>query len=78
MVTSNQFPTAGSVAEKVNILMRCKKEFNYLINVVNLDRDSAWRETTDIVVHDDHLAEKHLAKEYLAHDDQNKGQFLEE
>ena len=76
MVTSNQPPTAASVAEKVNILMSRKKEFNYLINVVKIDRDSAWRGTTDIVVHGDHLAEKHLAKEYLALYDQNKGQFL--
>jgi len=76
MVTGDQPPTAAAIAEKVNILKNRKKEFNYLINEVKMDRDSAWREATGIVVHGDLLAEKHLAEEHLAEDDPNKGQFL--
>ncbi len=76
MVTGDLPPTAAAIAEKVNILKNRKKEFNYLINEVKMDRDSAWREATGIVVHGDLLAEKHLAEEHLADDDPNKGQFL--
>jgi hypothetical protein len=50
--------TSLAIAEKVNILKNRKKEFNYLINEVKMDRDSAWREATGIVVHGDLLAEK--------------------
>jgi len=76
MVTGDQPPTAAAIAEKVNFLKNRKKEYNYLVDECKMDKDSAWREATGIVIHGDTLAKHHLEEEHLPDDDPNKGQFL--
>jgi sodium/potassium-transporting ATPase subunit alpha len=78
MVTGDQPPTAAAIANKVNILKHPKKEFNYMVNELKMDKQKAWEQSTGVVVHGDLLAEKHMADQALDDLDPQKGQFLQD
>jgi len=78
MVTGDQPPTAAAIAHKVNIIKHPKKEYNYMVNELNMDKDVAWAQSTGVVVHGDLLAEKHKAQADMADDDPQKGNFLQD
>jgi len=78
MVTGDQPPTAAAIATKVNILKHPAKEFNYMVNELNMDAVEAWEKSTGIVVHGDLLAAKHKEQEDMKDDDPLKGDFLRE
>ena len=42
MVTGDQPPTAAAIAHKVNIIKHPLKEFNHMVNELNMDREKAW------------------------------------
>merc|ERR1719387_3174721 len=78
MVTGDQPPTAAAIAHKVNILKHPKREYNYMVNELKMNKDVANQQATGIVVHGDELAREHMAQENLDDNDPEKGRFLQE
>jgi sodium/potassium-transporting ATPase subunit alpha len=42
MVTGDQPPTAAAIAQKVNIIKDPTKEYNYMVNELGMDKQTAW------------------------------------
>jgi len=59
MVTGDQGPTAGAIAQKVNIIKHPQKEFHHMVDKMGMDKYKAFAECTGIVVHGDTLAKHH-------------------
>ena len=76
MVTGDQPPTAAAIAQKVNIIKEPTKEFNYMVNELGIDKQTAWDQSTGVVVHGDLLAEKHMNEDKLDDIDPEKGRYL--
>jgi len=77
MVTGDQPPTAAAIANKVNIIKHPQKEWNYMVNELNIPEEQALKECTAIVIHGDLLAARHLAEQDLDDSDPTKGQYLQ-
>ena len=77
MVTGDQPPTAGAIAQKVNIIKHPKRTFDAL-KKSGMDEARAMAESTGIVVHGDDLAKMHLAQEDMDDDNEEKGRYLQE
>ena len=75
MVTGDQPPTAAAIANKVNIITDPSLEYYTMIEK-GMDQEEAWSKCKAIVIHGDHLAEKHAEQSNIDDADPEKGRFL--